>query len=101
MTSDAVQGGGPVPDGPSEDNIRVVCRFRPLNDSEEKTGSKYVVKFPSGPEDNIVSIGVRIFADIFYCDFIHVGVLEREKKVTLVQTKLIIINHFPHTFTPL
>jgi len=43
---------------PTEDNIRVVCRFRPLNDSEEKTGSKFVVKFPSGPDDNIVSIGV-------------------------------------------
>ena len=43
---------------PTEDNIRVVCRFRPLNDSEEKTGSKFVVKFPSGPEDNIVSIAV-------------------------------------------
>lgn len=43
---------------PKEDNIRVICRFRPLNDSEEKTGSKFIVKFPAGPEDNIASIGV-------------------------------------------
>ncbi len=55
---------------PTEDNIRVICRFRPLNDSEEKTGSKFVVKFPSGPEDNIVSIAVRdvqICSRICFC----------------------------------
>ena len=50
-------GGDQEKDGPSEDNIRVVCRFRPLNDSEEKAGSKFVVKFPS--DDGCVSIGVR------------------------------------------
>ncbi len=49
---------------PKEDNIRVVCRFRPLNDSEEKTGSKFIVKFPSGPEDNICSIAVRADAKL-------------------------------------
>jgi kinesin family protein 5 len=42
----------------AEDSIRVVCRFRPLNDSEEKAGSKFVVKFPQGQEDNCISIGV-------------------------------------------
>jgi hypothetical protein len=44
---------------PAEDSIKVVCRFRPLNDSEEKAGSKFVVKFPSGTEENCISIGVR------------------------------------------
>jgi kinesin family protein 5 len=44
---------------PSEDSIRVVCRFRPLNDTEERTGSKFIVKFPSGTDDQCVSIGVR------------------------------------------
>ena len=43
---------------PNEDSIRVICRFRPLNDTEEKTGSKFVVKFPSGTDDQCVSIGV-------------------------------------------
>ena len=43
-------------DGSGECNIKVVCRFRPLNDSEEKAGSKFIVKFPS-TEDS-VSIGV-------------------------------------------
>lgn len=43
---------------PAEDSIKVVCRFRPLNDSEEKAGSKFVVKFPQGPEENCLSIGV-------------------------------------------
>lgn len=43
---------------PAEDSIRVVCRFRPLNDSEEKAGSKFVVKFPNNGEENCLSIGV-------------------------------------------
>lgn len=42
----------------AEDSIKVVCRFRPLNDSEEKAGSKFVVKFPSGNDDNCISIAV-------------------------------------------
>lgn len=46
-------------DGSGECNIKVVCRFRPLNDSEEKAGSKFICKFPS-TEDS-VSIGVSSF----------------------------------------
>lgn len=42
----------------AEDSIRVVCRFRPLNDSEEKAGSKVIVKFPNSQEENCLSIGV-------------------------------------------
>jgi hypothetical protein len=42
----------------AEDSIRVVCRFRPLNHSEEKAGSKFIVKFPSGGEENGLSLGV-------------------------------------------
>lgn len=42
----------------AEDSIRVVCRFRPLNDSEEKAGSKVIVKFPNSQEENCISIGV-------------------------------------------
>uniref|UniRef100_A0A336MGS8 Kinesin-like protein n=1 Tax=Culicoides sonorensis TaxID=179676 RepID=A0A336MGS8_CULSO len=44
---------------PAEDSIKVVCRFRPLNDSEEKAGSKFIVKFPQGPEENCLSIGYK------------------------------------------
>lgn len=43
---------------PAEDSIKVVCRFRPLNDSEERAGSKFVVKFPQGNEENCISIAV-------------------------------------------
>lgn len=43
---------------PAEDSIKVVCRFRPLNDSEEKAGSKFIVKFPS--DDNCISIAVSV-----------------------------------------
>jgi len=47
----AAAGGGGGPDTgekelPAEDNIRVVCRFRPLNSSEDKAGSKFIIKFP-------------------------------------------------------
>ncbi|KAG8037575.1 hypothetical protein G9C98_005785 [Cotesia typhae] len=45
----------------AEDSIRVVCRFRPLNDSEEKAGSKFVVKFPAGGEENCISIGGKVY----------------------------------------
>lgn len=43
---------------PAEDSIKVVCRFRPLNDSEERAGSKFVVKFPNTQEENCISIAV-------------------------------------------
>ena len=49
---------------PAEDSIKVICRFRPLNTSEEKAGSKFIVKFPSqgGADDNACSIGVSSIA---------------------------------------
>ena len=46
-------------DAATEDSIKVVCRFRPLNDTEEKTGSKFIIKFPSGSDDQCVSIAVN------------------------------------------
>eukprot|EP00092_Neocalanus_flemingeri_P022666 GFUD01024586.1.p1 GENE.GFUD01024586.1~~GFUD01024586.1.p1 ORF type:complete len:971 (-),score=367.89 GFUD01024586.1:133-3045(-) len=45
----------------NEDSIRVICRFRPLNDTEEKTGSKFIMKFPSGSDDQCVSIGGKVY----------------------------------------
>ena len=36
-------------------NIKVICRIRPLNSSEEKAGSKFVLKFPT---DDSISCGV-------------------------------------------
>ncbi|XP_037085145.1 kinesin heavy chain-like [Pollicipes pollicipes] len=49
--------------GPAEDSIKVICRFRPLNTSEEKAGSKFIVKFPQqgGVEDNACSIGGKLY----------------------------------------
>ncbi|XP_055709588.1 kinesin heavy chain [Phlebotomus papatasi] len=46
---------------PAEDSIKVVCRFRPLNDSEEKAGSKFIVKFPNSNEENCISIGGKVY----------------------------------------
>ncbi len=47
-------------EAPGEDSIRVVCRFRPLNDAEERAGSKFIVKFPPGNDDQCINLGVRI-----------------------------------------
>uniref|UniRef100_A0A6A7FZT0 Kinesin-like protein n=4 Tax=Hirondellea gigas TaxID=1518452 RepID=A0A6A7FZT0_9CRUS len=51
----------PVPK--QEDSIRVICRFRPLNKSEEVAGSKYVVTFPSkkGQDDPTVNLGGKMY----------------------------------------
>ncbi|KAL7736798.1 hypothetical protein ACLKA6_015639 [Drosophila palustris] len=46
---------------PAEDSIKVVCRFRPLNDSEERAGSKFVVKFPNNVEENCISIAGKVY----------------------------------------
>lgn len=43
---------------PAEDSIKVVCRFRPLNDAEEKAGSKFVAKFT---DENCVAIGGKVY----------------------------------------
>jgi len=46
---------------PGEDSIRVVCRFRPLNDAEEKAGSKFVVKFSPGSDDQCINLGGKVY----------------------------------------
>ena len=53
----------------NECNIRVMCRFRPLNDSEERSGSKIVVKFPSDSEDTAIVAGkCYVFDRVFKPD---------------------------------
>ncbi|KAB7503211.1 Kinesin heavy chain [Armadillidium nasatum] len=46
-----------------EDSIQVVARFRPLNDSEERAGSRFIVSFPQvkGQEDTLVSIASKVY----------------------------------------
>lgn len=53
----------------NECNIRVVCRVRPLNDSEERVGSKICVKFPADAEDTLILSGkVYVFDKVFKPD---------------------------------
>lgn len=59
---------------PAEDSIKVVCRFRPLNDSEERAGSKFIVKFPNSAEENCLSIGVSRVPSWTYTNFLSVCV---------------------------
>ena len=47
-------------------NIKVICRVRPLNSSEEKAGSKFVLKFPT---DDSISCGVCILDSLASCEF--------------------------------
>jgi kinesin family member 5 len=50
----------------NECNIRVMCRFRPLNDSEDKSGSKMIAKFPNEVEDTVILSGkVYLFDKVF------------------------------------
>ena len=43
------------PSASDECNIKVVCRVRPLNEVEERAGSKFILKFPT---DDSISVGV-------------------------------------------
>ena len=54
----------------NECNIRVVCRFRPLNESEEKSGSKVIVKFPNNETDDTVIFAGKayVFDKVFRTD---------------------------------
>lgn len=45
----------------NEDSIKVVARFRPLNDSEERAGSKFIVTFPHSKDESQVSIGGKVY----------------------------------------
>ena len=60
--------GGEEKEAPPEDSIRVICRVRPLNKSEEAAGSKFILSFPGGRTNddiNSISIGVSIQISIF------------------------------------
>lgn len=52
---------GEAPDKGNEDSIKVVARFRPLNDSEERAGSKFIVTFPQNKDDQLVNIGGKVY----------------------------------------
>lgn len=53
----------------NECNIRVVCRVRPLNEAEERIGSKVCVKFPSDADDTLILSGkVYVFDKVFKPD---------------------------------
>ncbi len=54
----------------NECNIRVMCRFRPLNDSEERAGSKMVVKFPADQQEDTCIMGGKcyVFDKVFKPD---------------------------------
>ncbi|CAF1060541.1 unnamed protein product [Adineta ricciae] len=52
-----------------ECNIRVVARFRPLNESEERAGSKSVVKFPADQDETVLISGkIYVFDKVFRPD---------------------------------
>ena len=42
----------------TEDSIKVVCRFRPLNKTELADESEFIIKFPN--DSNKVSISVSL-----------------------------------------
>ncbi|XP_014679170.1 PREDICTED: kinesin heavy chain isoform 5C-like, partial [Priapulus caudatus] len=44
----------------AECSVKVVCRIRPLNETELRTGSKFIVKFPPNTDDAL-TIGSKVF----------------------------------------
>ncbi|CAK9293294.1 unnamed protein product [Gordionus sp. m RMFG-2023] len=51
---------------PAECSIKVMCRFRPLNSSEERAGSTVIVKFPPNDETTCVVAGKYYIYDKVY-----------------------------------
>jgi len=60
-------------DGPAECNIKVICRVRPLNESEERAGSKFVLKFPTDDSLSIQASWLLIWKFIlsYICDYVQ------------------------------
>ncbi|XP_037034845.1 kinesin heavy chain-like [Bradysia coprophila] len=46
----------------AEDNLKVICRFRPLNYSEKQTGSKFIVQFPNNRKETYISIAGKLYS---------------------------------------
>lgn len=71
------------PAGPADETIKVVCRVRPLNSTEEKAGSKFVLKFPS---DETISCGVSV--NILFSDgYFHYEFLIKDAKYAVHMRK--------------
>ena len=54
-------------DGPAECNIKVICRVRPLNENEERAGSKFVLKFPTDDSLSIAASLLLILKSLSLC----------------------------------
>lgn len=52
----------------SECNIKVICRVRPLNEAEERAGSKFILKFPT---DDSISIAVSRINFYTFRHYLH------------------------------
>lgn len=66
-----------------ECSIRVVARFRPLNESEERAGSKSVVRFPADQEETVLISVSYYFFD--HNAFLPVNSFYREKSMYLIK----------------
>ncbi|CAF1052537.1 unnamed protein product [Didymodactylos carnosus] len=49
----------------NECSIRVVCRSRPLNDLEERDGSKNIVKFSTNQDEILITDKRYVFDKVF------------------------------------
>ena len=79
--------------GENECNIKVICRVRPLNSSEERAGSKFVLKFPS---EESIGIGVR-FKKYIYIDINFIYLWNFHSHLTLFFFIVFIFNQIYHT----
>ena len=86
---------------PAECNIKVMCRFRPLNESEVNRGDKYVAKF-QGEDTVMIASKPYAFDRVFqsstsqeqvYNDCAKKIVKEARKGIGSPGTRLSIVSH--------
>uniref|UniRef100_A0A1A9UTW3 Kinesin motor domain-containing protein n=1 Tax=Glossina austeni TaxID=7395 RepID=A0A1A9UTW3_GLOAU len=46
----------------ADGNIKVICRFRPLNDDEIENGAESIIKLPNEGEENCISIAAKSYS---------------------------------------
>ncbi|KRY33157.1 Kinesin heavy chain [Trichinella spiralis] len=78
----------------ASESIKVFCRFRPLNESEEKSSSKFIPKFPPGTND-CVNLGVINFCKKTFTVHGKVYSFDRVFKPNISQEEVYLASAYP------
>ncbi|XP_003378288.1 kinesin heavy chain [Trichinella spiralis] len=78
----------------ASESIKVFCRFRPLNESEEKSSSKFIPKFPPGTND-CVNLGVIVMGFLRTTVLGKVYSFDRVFKPNISQEEVYLASAYP------